>query len=87
VSVKYAFIAGEEGNYPIYQMCRWAKVSRSGFYEWCGRAPSATAVRRGELAALVRFAFKHSEAPPGTGGSTPSWPVGATTSMTRQSDP
>ncbi len=65
MSVKYAFIADEEGNYPIYRMCRWAKVSRSGFYEWCGRAPSATAVRRGELAALVRFAFKHSD---GTSG-------------------
>jgi hypothetical protein len=63
--VKYAFIAGEEGCYPIYQMCRWASVSRSGFYEWCGRAPSATAVRRGELAALVRFAFEHSD---GTSG-------------------
>ena len=49
---EYAFIAVEEGCYPIYQMCRWAKVSRSGFYEWRGRAPSATAVRRGELAAL-----------------------------------
>ncbi len=65
MSVKYAFIAGEEGSYPIYKMCRWANVSRSGFYEWWGRAPSATAVRRGELAALVRFAFEHSD---GTSG-------------------
>jgi putative transposase len=65
VSVKFAFIAGEEGNYPIYKMCGWAKVSRSGFYEWRDRAPSATAVRRGELAALVQFAFKHSD---GTSG-------------------
>ena len=31
MSVKFAFIAGEEGNYPIYKMCGWAKVSRSGF--------------------------------------------------------
>src|SRR5690349_11426897 len=46
-------------------MCRWANVSRSGFYEWLGRGPSATAVRRGEHAALVRFAFEHSD---GTSG-------------------
>jgi len=65
VSVKFAFIDGEEGNYPIYKMCVWAKVSRSGFYEWRDRPPSATAVRRDELAALVRFAFEHSD---GTSG-------------------
>ena len=29
MSAKYAFIAGEEGNYPIYKMCVWAKVSRA----------------------------------------------------------
>jgi len=65
VSAKYAFIAGEEGNYPIYKMCVWAKVSRAGFYEWRNRAPSATAVRRERLAALVKFAFEHSD---GTSG-------------------
>lgn len=65
MNMKFAFIAGEEGNYPIYKMCVWANVSRSGYYEWRDRAPSATAVRRGELAALVRFAFEHSD---GTSG-------------------
>jgi len=65
VSVKFAFIDGEEGNYPICKMCVWAKVSRSGFYEWRDRPPSATAIRRDELSALVRFAFEHSD---GTSG-------------------
>lgn len=65
MNVKYMFIAGEEGNYPVYLMCRWAKVSRSGFYEWRDRAPSATAHRREVLASLVRFAFEHSD---GTSG-------------------
>ena len=65
MSVKFAFIAGEEGNYPVYKMCVWAKVSRSGYYEWRDRAPSATAVRRSELAVLVKFAFEHSD---GTSG-------------------
>ena len=46
MTVKYAFICGEEGNYPIDKMCVWAKVSRSGYYEWHGRGPSPTAWRR-----------------------------------------
>ena len=43
MSVEFAFIADEEGSYPISKMCLWAKRSRSGFYEWRDRAPSATA--------------------------------------------
>lgn len=42
-------------------MCRWAKVSRSGYYEWRDRAPSATAVRRERLAVLVEFLFACSD--------------------------
>ena len=34
MSVRYAFLAGEEGNYPVRKMVAWAKVSRSGYYEW-----------------------------------------------------
>lgn len=65
MSVKYAFIAGEEGNYPVVKMCGWAGVSRSGYYEWRDRAPSATDQRRKRLHVLVRFAFEHSD---GTSG-------------------
>jgi putative transposase len=65
VNVKYSFIDGEEGNYPVYLMCGWAKVSRSGFYEWRNREPSATQRRREVLASQVRFAFEHSD---GTSG-------------------
>jgi len=61
VNVKYAFIAGEEGSYPIDKMCRWSKVSRSGFYEWRGRGPSASALRRRRLAALVAWSFEDSD--------------------------
>lgn len=61
MSVKYAFIASEEGNYPIVKMCDWSKVSRSGFYDWWSREPSARAVRRAELAVLVRYSFKRSD--------------------------
>ena len=59
---KYSFIHGEEGNYPIIKMCRWAKVSRTGYYEWRTRTPSVTAQRRARLEALIRFEFEASQA-------------------------
>jgi hypothetical protein len=53
VSDKYAFIDAEyaaaaaPGDAPtIGRMCRWLQVSRSGYYEWLNRPPSATAQRR-----------------------------------------
>ena len=39
----YAFIAEEQANNSIWticEMCRVLEVSRSGFYDWCGRGPS-----------------------------------------------
>lgn len=42
-------------------MCVWAKVSRSGYYEWRYRAPSATQVRRERLAVLVQWSFSDSD--------------------------
>ncbi len=61
MSVKYAFINSEEGNYPVTSMCRWAKLSRSGYYSWCARKPSATALWRADLAARITHAFTHSD--------------------------
>ncbi len=57
----YAFIAGEEGNYPLVLMCKWSKVSTSGFYGWRRRAPSATELRRRKLAVLVEALFDASD--------------------------
>lgn len=65
MNAKYAFIAGEEGSYPVIKMCAWAKVSRSGYYEWRDREPSATDRWRELLHARVQFAFDHSD---GTSG-------------------
>ena len=59
--MKYAFIHGEEGNYAIANMCRWARVSRSGYYAWRDREPSDTARRRAMLAELIRFLFDDSD--------------------------
>ena len=61
MSWKYEFIDGEKANYPIVKMCRWAQVSRSGFYEWRDRPASATAERRVTLAAHVKGVFEHSD--------------------------
>ncbi len=61
MSVKYAFIASEEGNYPMNLMFKWAKVSASGFYEWRSREPSATARRRSKLASVIRALFEASD--------------------------
>lgn len=61
MTVKYAFIRSEEGNFPIERMCRWSKVSRSGYYAWASREPSARARRRAQLTELVRYSFDASD--------------------------
>jgi len=61
VTSKFEFIDGERANYPIVSMCRWAQVSRSGFYEWQHRPASATALRRAGLAVEVRTVFDWSD--------------------------
>ena len=57
MSSKYEFIDGEKANYPIVKMCLWAKVSKSGFYEWRDRPASATAERRAALTVEIRRIF------------------------------
>lgn len=61
MSVRYAFIHGEEGNYPISSMCRWAGVSRSGYHDWRGRPVSERAARRADLAIVIKFSFDESD--------------------------
>ena len=61
MSAIYEFIDGEKANYPLTKMFIWAKVSSSGFYEWRGRAASATAQRREELKALIEVIFDVSD--------------------------
>lgn len=61
MSVRYELIEGEEGNHDVVDMCLWSDVSKSGYYDWKGREPSATAQRREILEAEVQFAFEHSD--------------------------
>ena len=48
-------------KYSVARMCRWLEVSTSGYYEWLGRAASATAARRDHLALLIGKAFADSD--------------------------
>jgi transposase InsO family protein len=61
VSGKYEFIDGEKAHYPIVKMCRWAQVSRAGYYEWRDRPTSATAERRTVLTQQIRQVFLDSD--------------------------
>ena len=58
---RYELINREEGSYPISSMCRWSRVSKSGYYSWRDRLQSQTAVRREELAILIKDVFEHSD--------------------------
>ncbi|SYZ34610.1 IS3 family transposase [Propionibacterium australiense] len=61
MSAKYRCIHREEGNYPIQSMCRWVKVSKSGYYAWRNRPKSLAAQRREDLAAIIVKFFDESE--------------------------
>jgi putative transposase len=64
VSDKYAFIDAEyaAGGAPtIERMCRWLQVSKSGYYEWLHRPPSATAQRRQLLKIKIKALFEASD--------------------------
>lgn len=39
--MKYAWIAEQGDCYPVDRLCQLLEVSRSGYYDWCGRPPSA----------------------------------------------
>ena len=47
--------------YSVTFMCRLLAASRSGYYEWRGRAESATARRREELKTHIRDVFEGSD--------------------------
>ena len=61
MSEKYAFIRREEGRYSIRDMCRWAKVSLSGYHDWKTRPASATARWRQRLGSRIAQLFQDSD--------------------------
>jgi len=51
--VKYAFIDSLRGRFAVAKMCKWAEVSRSGYYKWRNRKPSARDLRKLEAERLL----------------------------------
>ena len=56
--MRFRFIDAEKACYPIRLLCRCLAVSRSGYYAWRGRAPSARAQDDARL--KVKIAASHS---------------------------
>lgn len=51
--MKYAYVESLRGEYAIAKMCLWLQVSRSGYYKWRERKPSARERRRLEAERLL----------------------------------
>ena len=58
--MKYAWIKQQRDHFPVAAMCRVLGVSRSGFYSWLGREPSATQRRRVKIAQAAAAAHRQS---------------------------
>jgi len=54
---RFAFIDREKAFHDVTVLCRLLKVSRSGFYAWLSRPPSARAVADEVLTTQIRTAF------------------------------
>jgi putative transposase len=54
---RFAFIDREKADYDVAALCRLLKVSRSGFYAWQSRPPSARALADEVLTTQIRTAF------------------------------
>jgi len=55
--VRYAWIKDNDPEFAVQRMCRLLRVSRSGFYAWRDRAPSAREQENIELADAVKSIF------------------------------
>lgn len=62
--MRFAFIEDHRRVWPITVQCDVLRVSRSGYYAWLRREPSAQAERRAELTEKIRtiHAVKHQDA-------------------------
>jgi putative transposase len=59
--MKYQFIAEECDRYRVGSLCRTLGVSRSGFYSWRQKAPSAREKANVELEARIRAIHRQSD--------------------------
>ncbi len=51
--MRYAYIDSMCGKHSVVKMCRWAGVSRSGYYKWRDRKPSQRSLRKLEVERLL----------------------------------
>ena len=58
--MKFAFIVEHAVLYGVARLCLLLGVSRSGFYAWVEREPSARAREDGRLLVLIRSIFNRS---------------------------
>ena len=59
--MKFAFVARYRAVWPTRMMCRLLGVSKSGFYEWLVRAPSARSLANASLLVRIRESFALSQ--------------------------
>ena len=52
--MRFAFVAAEKARYPVRILCRCLGVTRSGYYAWARRPPSARALRDVHLIQRLR---------------------------------
>ena len=56
--MRFALVDAEKANYPVEVLCEVLGVSRSGFYAWKLRSPSARTKRRAHLAVEIAAVYK-----------------------------
>ena len=64
--MKYAWIQEQHEEFPVSSLCRILEVSRSGYYEWLGRPPSALADTEQQVEAKVQQYFTQGRGTYGT---------------------
>jgi putative transposase len=52
--VKYQFIQDQRPSFRVSTLCAALGVSRSGFYDWCGRSPSARSLANAQLVGHIQ---------------------------------
>jgi putative transposase len=52
--MRYGFVEGHRGRWPVRLMCRVLRVSPGGYYDWRGRPQSRTAARRDALVVAIK---------------------------------
>lgn len=60
--MKFAYVAAEKarGEFKVTELCSAMRVSTSGFYAWCKRAPSTRAKKDKQLKVLIQASFEAS---------------------------